>query len=451
MRAADLRKTLAKFATTDRDFVAAVDADRVARVVRYELVTNRPFHPNLIAAIDGIRRSLTLSEDIADQAKAVTDACGIGQSALRSFLDRLALSGDSSTVSDVRASVHRTIANWGGSTDTLAKLRLSNLLRLCREKAGAPGQFNNLIGRVDVLAALEVGHEDDLFPTPAAFPAVGEIIDRPVVEQIAARIDEPGPPIVAHSPGGMGKTVVMQALARRLDNGANAVVLFYCFGAGRWRDPADGRHTVQRARAAYSQPARGARPFVTPYSQAARPPIWHEPFGADLSKQSKQCVPPIHAGASFFCWMRLTHSALQAAETHTEAFSHVILKSLAITPIDGVSVVASCRTERLEVATNGAECREIPIEPFSPHVTRRIVGLHDQTATDAEIAALQTRSGGNPRVLDALLRAGRPYDDIEPLRDETPSRADLLDGLLKQKNRRCGARGARERVVDERD
>ena len=172
---------------------------------------------------------------------------------------------------------------------------------------------------------------------------------------------------------------------------------------------------------------------MTPYSQAARPPIWHEPFGADLSKQSKQCVPPIHAGASFFCWMRLTHSALQAAETHTEAFSHVILKSLAITPIDGVSVVASCRTERLEVATNGAECREIPIEPFSPHETRRIVGLHDQTATDAEIAALQTRSGGNPRVLDALLRAGRPYDDIEPLRDETPSRADLLDGLLKQR------------------
>jgi hypothetical protein len=45
MRATDVRKTLAKFAQTDADFTAAVGADRVRDVARYELVTNRPLHP----------------------------------------------------------------------------------------------------------------------------------------------------------------------------------------------------------------------------------------------------------------------------------------------------------------------------------------------------------------------------------------------------------------------
>ena len=44
MRAADIGKTLNKFARADGNFVAKSGRERVIRVVRYEIVTNRPFH-----------------------------------------------------------------------------------------------------------------------------------------------------------------------------------------------------------------------------------------------------------------------------------------------------------------------------------------------------------------------------------------------------------------------
>jgi len=146
------------------------------------------------------------------------------------------------------------------------------------------------------------------------------------------------------------------------------------------------------------------------------------------------------------------HSALQAAETHSDAFSHVILKSLSISPIEGVSIVASCRTERRDIARDGADCREISIGPFSHEESAKMIRLRDQTATSADVAALHTRSGGNPRVLDALIRAGRPYDDLTPGGKDTPSRADLLNELLTRQindaSREAITRGLSQSEVD---
>ena len=451
MRATDLRKTLAKFVQTDADFAAAVGAHRVRDVARYELVTNRPFHSSLLAALDGLCRGLVLTGDVADQATAVADACGLEQSRLCGFLDRLTLTGHQSTVSEVKASVHRTIANWGGATDTLSRMRLANLLRLCRDKAGAVGQFNNLISRVDVLAALEIAHEDELYPTPDAFPTVGQTISRSIVDTIASASREQGRPILVHSPGGMGKTVIMQALARQFESAPNAVVLFDCFGAGRWRDPADGRHMVQRALPHVANLLAGRGLCDVLLAGGATVDLT-KAFRARLD-QAVSALRVVDSAARLVLLLdAIDHSALQAAETHTEAFSHVLLKSLSISPIEGVSVVASCRTERRDIARNGADCREIPIGPFSPGETMSVVRLRDDAATEADVAALHTRSGGNPRVLDALIRAGRPYDDLGPKQGGPETPGDLLDELLTRRiedaSREAISRGLSQREVD---
>lgn len=112
MRAGDVRKTLEKFARTDSDFVLKIGCERVRTVLRYELVTNRPLHTSLLAAVDGIRRSLPLDGDPADQADALRKACNLPEGTLVDLLGRLSLSGCSPGLSAVRSSVHRTIANW---------------------------------------------------------------------------------------------------------------------------------------------------------------------------------------------------------------------------------------------------------------------------------------------------------------------------------------------------
>lgn len=114
MRAGDVRKTLEKFARTDSDFVAKIGRERVKTVLRYELVTNRPFHASLLAAVDGIRRRLSLEGDPAVQADAVRKACNLPEDTLVDFLDRLSFSGRSPELPVVRSWVRRTIANWGG-------------------------------------------------------------------------------------------------------------------------------------------------------------------------------------------------------------------------------------------------------------------------------------------------------------------------------------------------
>ena len=110
----------------------------------------------------------------------------------------------------------------------------------------------------------------------------------------------------------------------------------------------------------------------------------------------------------------IDHSALQAAETHTEAFSHVILKSLSDFSNRGrfgrglLPNRASGYRHRWSGVSRDPDC------PFLPDETMSVVRLRDDAATEADVAALHTRSGGNPRVLDALIRAGRPYDELRP-------------------------------------
>ena len=73
MRAFDIKKTLEKFATTEADFVKRIGSDRVKSVVRYEIVTNRPFSPALLAAVRGLRDGQVLDGDAADQAKYIRE------------------------------------------------------------------------------------------------------------------------------------------------------------------------------------------------------------------------------------------------------------------------------------------------------------------------------------------------------------------------------------------
>ncbi len=449
MRATNVTSTLVKFAKVDNDFIGRASRAKVEAVVSYELVTNRPFHPSLISAIDGLQRDLLLEGDAAAQAEVIKSATGLIGGALTSFLSRFSLTGNGQHILEVRASVHRTLADWGGASDTLTQMRLANLRDLVKDKAGAAGQYNNLIDRIAVLAVLGVAHESELFPTPDSFPAIGLAIKRPIADDIASQVSQGGAPLLIHSAGGIGKTVLMQALAKRFD-ARNAVVLFDCFGAGRWRDPADGRHLPQRAlpHIANLLAGRGLCDILISSSSVA-----------DLVRafrerllQAVRALRNIDSSASVVLLLDgIDHSALQASETRSESFAHLVLQSLSVSPIEGVTLIASCRTERLDLARGRADCRKVGVPPFSTDETARLVLAREPGATPAELAALHNRSGRNPRVLDALLRRGRPYDSLAPT-GESASSGDVLEELLERQiadaRREAVARGVSEAEID---
>jgi amino acid adenylation domain-containing protein len=98
--------------------------------------------------------------------------------------------------------------------------------------------------------------------------------------------------------------------------------------------------------------------------------------------------------------------------------------------LGGHSLLATQMIARISIATNGAECRDIRIDPFSPEETKELVALRDQTTTDAELAALQTRSGGNllagRGLCDVLLAGGATVDLARAFRDRLTQAVEAL-------------------------
>lgn len=245
VRAADIASTLVKFAITDAELRVAHGHEHVERVVRYEFATNRPIHDNLGPAIIAVIAGSDVDGDVSRQAKQIAEALKDYPHETASLLRRLEMVGSKGSLIDAERLVSTMLAAWSEAGDPDAEKRLLKLRNLIRIKAGSGSETDKRVDRVAVLAELEVGSEDRLYPTRDAFPEVRDIVQRDVLAEIIAKAREAGAPLIVHAAGGMGKTVLMQGIAEQLRSDG-PVVLFDGFGAGRWRDPADGRHLPDR-------------------------------------------------------------------------------------------------------------------------------------------------------------------------------------------------------------
>jgi hypothetical protein len=427
MTASEIKKTLQKFASTESDFIGKVGAERVDSVVRYEIATNRPFSPNLIAAFEGLIKGHALEGGISQQAEYVRSALPTIGVRLPNFLKRISLNGTQGTLPEARVMVRRRLADWTKPNDPQTKQRFTELRELVHRKAGTEGKHNNRIERVDVLACLGVDHEDDLFPAPDAFPNISKVVHRSALDNLIREIDNGVEPVLVDAPGGMGKTVLLQSLAQRLSV-TNQVVLFDCYGGGAWRDPADGRHLPEKA-----LPHIINRLAVDGLCDIFIP----GPGGPDLIRSFRHRLEHVvrhlrnidKRSSLVLILDAIDNAAQQAKATHTESFAHQVLLSLSLSPIEGVVVIASCRSERIDIARGEAACRQFPVPSLSGPEATEIARAHQNDVTAAEIADLRSRSDNNPRVFVALIKAGRPFAP-ERVFGSDNSDETLLDALI---------------------
>lgn len=448
VRAADLVKTLRKFADADAQLRVRHGDELVGRVVRYDFATNRPIHDNLVAAIAASIDDTVSTGDIAKQKTQIADALEAYPYPHVDLLRRLALSGGRGTLKQADRAVGQILASWSETSDPEAEKQLLKLRNLVRIKAGPAGNGDNRIDRVAVLAELEIDHEDRLYPTPDAFPPVERLIERPIVDQAAALARDSGAPLIVHGAGGMGKTVLMQSLAERMCQ-RDQVVIFDGFGAGRWRDLADGRHRPERTlvHLANLLAGLGLCDILLPISDITS---LLRGFRQRLAQAVATVRQADDTAGVVLILDAIDHAAIAAEETGTMSFAHVLLRSISVDPIEGVIVVASCRTERLEQAVGDSEYRGFEIPPFTAEEATALILANDASANAAEIAALQMRSGLNPRCLDTLLADGRPYDPVSAPDVEGGTPSDVLDALLRTRLENA-RRAARNKGTDDAD
>lgn len=449
VRAADLAPTLTKFATTDAELRVKHGDAHIEKAVLYEYATNRPIHENLGSAIEALVTGTAVDGDVGRQASQILEALRSFPHDTSSLLRRLQVVGSKGSLIDAERSVSGTLAAWSEPGDPDAEKRLLKLRNLIRIKAGPGSEADKRIDRVAVLAELEVEHEDRLYPTPDAFPEVEDVIQRDVLSDVVAMSRQSGGPLIVHAAGGMGKTVLMQGIADHL-RADGPVVLFDGFGAGRWRDPADGRHLPDRSLVHLANLLAGESlcDILLPIADVTS---LLRAFRRRLA-QSVATARNTQPGAFVSLVLdAIDHAGLAADETGTVSFARLLVRSLSVEPIDGVRLVASCRTERLAIAVGDNVHREFPVPLFTEAEARTLIAQRVPDISGDEAAALLTRSGRNPRCLDSLISTGRPFDPVQ-FPDAIGEPQDVLDELLRKRlddaRSTARARGAKDADID---
>jgi hypothetical protein len=447
MRFSDAKKTLEKFSIAEAGFVATHGAAQTRAKFRYALVTNRPVSTDLAEALTAARAdSAPATEGAKEQYKQLFSAIALKGEALTEFLSRFDIVCGSNNLASVEKGTERIIADWSASTDMMARARIGDLRKVVRDKAGAEGQRNKLITKVDVLAALGLAHEDDLLPTPDAFPEIGEVVERAQLANFLKDLGSSGRWLI-HAEGGIGKTVFVQSMARQLGS-SDEVILFDCFGGGAYRSPIDERHRPERGlmHIVNELACRGLCDPILPGSSEPSEVIGR---AIERFEQALVTLRRTRPNARLIVIMDAADNAAdEAQKRHQPSFPRELLESLRHRPpIDGLIVIATARSERRDLAIGSAECSFYRIEPFTLEETTAFVLARRPEATAAQIAALRSRSDGNPRVLANLIEPDRS------LAGETQSTEKIqLDSLIEDRIERAirlaDAKGAKAGAID---
>jgi len=157
LRIADLRKTLVKFAATEKELISKHGAEAVARKVTYSINTNRPFASEMLEAF---RLASTgqpaVSADANAQLFQLRSAVKKSDDGLRRFADRVLLVGRMDSLEAVERGNARIVADWSASSDALTRARIGDLREMVRKKAGSHGQHDKIVAQVAFRATEEM-------------------------------------------------------------------------------------------------------------------------------------------------------------------------------------------------------------------------------------------------------------------------------------------------------
>lgn len=424
-RAADAKKTVAKFAKAYQDHNKNYGRKAVEAKLDFELITNRPIYPPLLQAIEALAKGLPRTRKVAQQANQFKAATGLNGKPLANFAAKCRFAGLTDTLAHTKNKLAILVVDWSATNDPLAKARLGQLRQMVRDKAGSAGTKDNLIRRTDILAALQVSDPEELLPCKPAMADVGEIVEREQLADALALISNLSLPLLIHAAGGAGKTVFMTSLATSVRN-QSEVVFFDCFGGGAYRSPEDARHLPRRGliHIANTLAFRGLCDPILPNGADVQALI------STFRRQLVQCVETLERatpgrGITLFI-DAIDNAALIADERSEDAFPISLLESVHHKPIPGVTLIVSCRTERKP--STDAKYKEFELLPFTSTETAAYLRLRLPRVSQAEIKVAQARSGGNPRVLEYLVKSGRGLLDESEIAKEVK-----LDDLIQQR------------------
>jgi hypothetical protein len=177
------------------------------------------------------------------------------------------------------------------------------------------------------------------------------------------------------------------------------------FGGGAYRSPEDARHLPKRGlvHIANTLAFRGLCDPMLPDSPDVQTLL------RTFRRRLTQCVNTISRmtpGRKLALFIDAIDNADFAARQRSEdCFPIKLVESLDTKPVAGVKLIVSCRSERKPQTY--AKYDEFELNPFTKDETESFLRARLTNVSQVEINVAQARSGGNPRVLDYLLKTDR--------------------------------------------
>jgi hypothetical protein len=446
-RCSDARKTIEKFAAAYLDHIKNYGEKEVREKLQFELITNRPIYPALEEAIVCIAEKKPLTGEVKKQADQFKAACGLDGAALVEFASKCRITGFAGSLPANKRDLSRILVDWTAAADTMARARLGGMKQLVRNKAGSEGENRNVIRLTDVLDALEVQDENDLFPCPASFPDVGEVVEREQLAEAIALIPKLDKPLLIHAAGGVGKTVFLESLAKAISD-RHEVILFDCFGGGAYRAPEDSRHLPKHGlvHIANILACHGRCDPLLPGSENLEGLV--KTFRRRLT-QSVETLRRVSPDMEIVLFIdAIDNAAEHASERNEPSSPKVLLDSFQYGgQIPGIRLVVTCRTHRKAISKGDVDCIDFPLKPFSLAETELYLRGRLKEVSQAEIQVAQARSGGNARILEHLVTSDRGLLDRSEI-DNPITLDELLSERIKKALSAAKQRGYKKEKTD---
>lgn len=369
--------------------------------VTFKLISNRPVCQTVKSGF----MALATGKQIPHRFhKTLKKYSGLDGDSLKEFCAALELvdgEGDYAVQHDkLRAEIDRI------SADPVDVDQVDKIVSLVQSKVMPDSDGE--VKREEVLQRFGVTSEFDLFPAPAEIQDSPNLFYREEHNQLLQAIFAAHEPIIVHASGGVGKSVVALQLAQSLPEGSVGI-LYDCFGAGRYRNRSEPRHSHRAAcfQIANELAARGlCEPLILGSSNAALMRL--------LLQRLKVAVAALrraHADAVLAVFVDAADNAEMAAQEFSEScFVHELLRE---DVPEGCRIIALCRTERRHLLQPKSTVAQIELMPFSEAESLRHLRTLFADATAPEGQEFHRLSSKNPRVQANALSIRGPEATVE--------------------------------------
>ncbi|RPI04650.1 MAG: ATP-binding protein [Ignavibacteriae bacterium] len=415
-----IKQILADQLTTDR--------------LKIRLISNQPIDESFLSALRGDEEEGSLQK--------LLEASGLNQKDFDAFRKHLDFSycGAGSRL-ELERQIHLAIYRW---TDEETQAIVEHL-RFCVRNMMMPEKEGEIITRNKVLLWMKVSDPSALFPCPPVIEHVENRISRKVSTVIAEKLQNGEQFICLHGEAGCGKTTALREVEEKLPTGS-VVLLFDCYGGGRYLDAVAYRHRPKDAFLELSNDLASAlrMPFLLTRSSEINYPkafLKRLQMASDsLSAYASNALLVVIIDAAD---NSITAASKQAPPERSFVQDFVHMGELP----KNVRFVLTCRTGRLNSLDLPRKFEPIPMKNFDREETAIFVRSTWQNASDAWIDDFHHLSAGNPRVqryaidfarlesvnaLDYLRPDGKALDQIFNDRFESALRKQGTDFDLRK-------------------